>query len=68
MVGDAALATESTASLPWMPLRLKIRTKVRERGIEDRMARKDWVRVTSRRKECTLEIWLTERNFLTHID
>ena len=36
----AALAAESTASLPWMPLWLGTQTKVMERGMEDRVAKR----------------------------
>ena len=52
----AALAAESTASLPWMPQWLGTQTKVTEMGMEDKMAKRVWMRVTRGWKECTLEM------------
>ena len=53
----AALAAESTASLPWMPLIwLGTQMKVTERGWKIGMARRVGMRVTSGWKECTLEM------------
>ena len=43
----ATLAAESTTSLPWIPLWLGTQTKVTERGMEDKVARREWMRVTS---------------------
>ena len=48
----AALAAESIASLPWMPLWPGTQTKVTERGLEDRVARRVWLRVTSGGRKC----------------
>ena len=47
----AALAAEFTASLPWMPLWLGTQTKVTERGMENGVARRVRMRVTSGWKE-----------------
>jgi len=45
-----ALAAESTA---WMPLWLGTQTKVTEKGMENEVARRVWMCVTSGWKECT---------------
>ena len=42
----AALAAESTAWLPWMLLWLGTRTKTKGRGMEDRVVKRVWMRVT----------------------
>ena len=51
-----ASAGESTTALPWMPLWLGIHTKVTERRMEDKMARRVCMRVTGGWNECTLEM------------
>ena len=52
----AALAAVLIDSLSQMPLWLETQIKVTERGMEDRVARRVWRRVTREWRECTLKM------------